>query len=166
MVDRVVDSGRGADIAELSDAFDAGGIDGVVTLWNKDHVGFLNVRIHQHEIVSKVVVGVTRVARIDLGRLMITGGLFGWTVGILLTPVSPNERKRFSEYGKAITTFLSGYVVARADKFFNSATADVATVTTLLANRLFLFVSASLLGALATFVWRSYLSSQAARSGK
>jgi hypothetical protein len=50
--------------------------------------------------------------------IVVTGGLIGWAVGMLMTPVSPTEKKHFPEYGKAISTFLSGYLVAKLDKLF------------------------------------------------
>src|SRR5882757_4053511 len=45
--------------------------------------------------------------------LFVTGLLIGWIVGILMSPVSPHETEQFSEYGKAISTFIAGFLVAK-----------------------------------------------------
>ena len=45
--------------------------------------------------------------------LFVTGFLIGWIVGMLMSPVSPHETEQFSEYGKAISTFIAGFLVAK-----------------------------------------------------
>lgn len=40
----------------------------------------------------------------------------GWTLGIFISPYGAAEQKDFATYGKAISVFLSGYVVARLDQ--------------------------------------------------
>ena len=85
--------------------------------------------------------------------ILIAGGLIGWGVGMLMTPVSKHEEKHFPEYAKAISTFITGYLVAKIDKVF-----DVSQVDELLIQRLLMFLSMAVLGVLATFVWRSYVS--------
>jgi hypothetical protein len=90
--------------------------------------------------------------------IVIAGGLIGWVVGMLVTPVSVGEQTNFPEYGKALSTFVSGYLVAKIDKLFDLSVKDRADINGLLIGRLFMFVSAFALGALSTFVWRSYIS--------
>ena len=93
------------------------------------------------------------------GLLLISGGLIGWIAGVLITPLSAGEKTDFSEYGKAISTFLGGFVVAKLDKLFElSITNSGGAVTELMIGRLLLFVSAFALGALFTFIWRRYIS--------
>src|SRR6266496_4443122 len=48
--------------------------------------------------------------------LCLSGGIAGWLAGILATPQDDEEAKVFPEYAKGIAAFLSGFVVARADK--------------------------------------------------
>lgn len=90
--------------------------------------------------------------------LFIFGGLLGWVAGILATPLDVNEKTRFSTYLAAISTFISGFVVAKLDRLFELAIAkqlpdDVAIGQSLI------FGSAFLLGALFTFVGRLYVKS-------
>lgn len=90
--------------------------------------------------------------------IVIAAGLIGWTVGILMTPATPGEQKKFSEYGKALATFVTGYVVGKLDKLVDPVLSNPESVTTALIAQSLLFVSMFLLGALGTFVWRSYVS--------
>lgn len=49
--------------------------------------------------------------------LLIFGGAAGWLVGMLLSPYA-DEKPQFKEWGGAITTFLSGYVLGKfGDQF-------------------------------------------------
>jgi hypothetical protein len=68
---------------------------------------------------------------------------------MLLTPVTPSEQVKFPEYAQAISTFITGYLVAKSDRVF-----DVAQVDQLYVKRLLMFVSSFVLGTLATYVWR------------
>ena len=91
--------------------------------------------------------------------LVLFGGLLGWVTGILATPVDRAERKLFSTYVAAISTFLSGFVVAKLDRLFEEGLAQNA-FTQLVFQRLLLFASAFLLGCLFTFVGRLYVKDQ------
>ena len=92
-------------------------------------------------------------------QIIVAGALIGWVVGILVTPLSPGEKSRFSEYGTAISTFITGYLVAKIDRVFDLSIKDRADINELLIGRVLMFVSAFILGALATSIWRTYLSS-------
>jgi len=89
--------------------------------------------------------------------ILIAGGLIGWVVGMLITPVSPKEQAVFSDAGKALSTFVTGYLVAKIDRIFDIATKQDENVNGLFVGRLLMFVSMFALGVLATFVWRSYV---------
>jgi xanthosine utilization system XapX-like protein len=89
--------------------------------------------------------------------ILISGGLVGWVVGMLITPVSPKEQAVFSETGKALSTFVMGYLVAKIDRIFDVAMKKDDNVNALFVGRLLMFVSMFALGILATFVWRSYV---------
>jgi hypothetical protein len=89
--------------------------------------------------------------------ILIAGGLVGWVVGMLITPVSPKDPVVFSDTGRALSTFVAGYLVAKIDRIFDIATRKDDNVNGLLVGRLLMFVSMFALGVLATFVWRSYV---------
>jgi hypothetical protein len=88
--------------------------------------------------------------------LLISGGLIGWVVGILITP-SGSEKAKFSEFGTALSTFVTGYLVAKLDKLFDLSTQDAANVNAMAVGRVLLFASGFALGALFTFIWRAYV---------
>src|SRR5262245_19806731 len=83
--------------------------------------------------------------------LLIGGGLIGWICGILMSPVTRGERTQFSEYGKALATFATGYLVAKLDKLFDLSVQDAGDVTEVFIGRIAMFASAFALGALFTF---------------
>jgi hypothetical protein len=89
--------------------------------------------------------------------ILISGGLVGWVIGMLITPSSPKEQAVFSETGKALSTFAAGYLVAKIDRIFDIAMKKDENVNALFVGRLLMFVSMFALGVLATFVWRSYV---------
>jgi xanthosine utilization system XapX-like protein len=89
--------------------------------------------------------------------ILISGGLVGWVVGMLITPISPKEQAVFSETGKALSIFVMGYLVAKIDRIFDVAMKKDENVNALFVGRLLMFVSMFALGVLATFVWRSYV---------
>lgn len=89
----------------------------------------------------------------------VTGGLIGWIVGMLMTPVTGMEQIRFPEYGTALSTFVTGYLVAKIDRLFELAVNKETGITDELIGRLLMFASAFALGALATYIWRGgYIS--------
>ncbi|MBT9465514.1 hypothetical protein [Hydrogenophaga sp.] len=90
--------------------------------------------------------------------LCIFGGLLGWVMGILITPLNEGEKKQFSEYAKAVTAVVSGFLVAKVDAVAQSAlSAMAASNGELLLTRALLFVSCFLVGALFTFMGRRYV---------
>jgi hypothetical protein len=89
--------------------------------------------------------------------ILIAGGLVGWVVGMLITPVSPKDQVIFSDAGRALSTFVAGYLVAKIDRIFEVTMKKDENVNGLFVGRLLMFVSTFALGVLATFVWRSYV---------
>ena len=89
--------------------------------------------------------------------LLISGGLIGWIVGVLMTPGSADEKAKFSEYATALSTFVTGYLVAKLDRLFDLSTQDAANVNAMSVGRILLFASGFALGALFTFIWRAYV---------
>jgi hypothetical protein len=89
--------------------------------------------------------------------IIIAGGLVGWVVGMLITPISPKDQAVFSDTGRALSTFVAGYLVAKLDRIFDVAMKKDENANGLFVGRLLMFVSMFSLGVLATFVWRSYV---------
>jgi hypothetical protein len=52
--------------------------------------------------------------------LLIACGLIGWSLGTALTPDTRDEARRFSRMGRAISLFLSGYLVSKLDRVIES----------------------------------------------
>ena len=88
------------------------------------------------------------------------GGLIGWILGILITPISDTEKSRFSEFGKAITAFLTGFLLSKVERIFELTIRDKSDVSDVFIGRSLLLVVAFALGILLTFIWRSYVTSR------
>ena len=90
--------------------------------------------------------------------LCLFGGILGWCVGMFISPLSPDERLEFSELGKAISVFVSGFLIAKLEPLFSGITAkDVLTIAT--GTRWLLFGTTFCLGLQFTFVGRRYFRS-------
>jgi hypothetical protein len=122
---------------------------------------------------------VTAVAAVELGGggaasnstsrwvnvlVLITATLLGWCGGILLTPHNSSEQKRFTEYGAAISTFLSGFVLAKVDRVFEDTFDDAGLLSDTAIARTLIFASGFLLGGLFTFISRLYVRPAARKS--
>ena len=47
--------------------------------------------------------------------LALLGGISGFILGIVAAPLTKKEAARFSEVGKVVSTFLSGYILSKLD---------------------------------------------------
>ena len=88
--------------------------------------------------------------------ILLFGGLLGWITGILATPLDPSEKSQFSAYAAAISTFLTGFVVAKLDKLFE-LTIEKDVLSEVAFGQALIFGTAFLLGALFTFIGRRYI---------
>jgi len=90
--------------------------------------------------------------------LCFAGGALGWFVGILISPRDEDEKAAFVNYGKAISAFVTGFVLAKLDRIFE----DVMRPENLpkagedYLVRTLLFVTTFVIGVLFTFVGRGY----------
>lgn len=50
-----------------------------------------------------------------LWLLALTGAIFGWVIGVLAAPLSPDEKHHFGELAKVISGFITGYVLSKLD---------------------------------------------------
>ena len=86
------------------------------------------------------------------------GGLIGWTLGVFITPIDPKEQSKFTQYGKFITAFITGFLVSKIDKVFELVTQKPNAIDDVFQARFLFFVTSFFLGLLCTFIWRSYIS--------
>jgi hypothetical protein len=92
------------------------------------------------------------------------GAAAGWFVGIIISPQTPGQTTAFVGYGRAMTAFLSGYVLAKADRIWaviaphqlNSAQIESLTLQALL------FGTCFAIGTLTTFAGRNFGTPMAA----
>jgi hypothetical protein len=68
-----------------------------------------------------LLVGTTWTERWVNVLIYFSAGVVGWLAGILLTPETPGQDKRFNDYGKAILTFISGFAAAKLDHAYEAA---------------------------------------------
>jgi hypothetical protein len=88
--------------------------------------------------------------------LLILGLLLGWVIGILATPYTTSEDKKFTGYAKAISAFLSGFIIAKADKAIERLFEPQALTDPVVAFRLTMFAAAFLVALVITFIYRKY----------
>lgn len=90
--------------------------------------------------------------------LCLFGGILGWSIGMFISPLNPDERREFSEYGKAVSAFIGGFAIAKLEAVFTAITAkDLLTMTA--GARWLLFGTTFCLGLQFTFVGRRYFRS-------
>jgi len=96
----------------------------------------------------------------SVGWLNIMVGLFGsivgWWLGILLSP-DPTERGKFSTVLKTLSTFVSGFALAKIDVLFQGAVAKNMTTDPVFIGRILFFTTTALICAQFTYVARHHL---------
>jgi hypothetical protein len=84
--------------------------------------------------------------------------VLGWIAGMMVTPVTRKEKSQFSEYGKALGVFLSGFALAKFDAWaLPTLTAMAHANPRLLLTCALTFSICFLVAAVYTFVGRSYV---------
>jgi MFS family permease len=86
----------------------------------------------------------------------------GWVLGIFLSPYGAEEKKTFETWGRAVSVFLSGYVIAKLDRVTQGITSDTLRKEENIfrvCGAFVLFVSA----AVAVFTARRYSEAKAVR---
>jgi hypothetical protein len=71
--------------------------------------------------------------------LCLFGGITGWTLGVLLSPMTKAEESKFTGYGKALSAFVSGFAIAKIDLLLKNLNLSPSTDVTVLIGRLLLF---------------------------
>jgi hypothetical protein len=84
------------------------------------------------------------------------GSTIGWWAGILISP-DPTELGRFSSFRKAVSAFLTGFVLAKLDLLFQGAVAHNLASSPVFIGRIFLFATTTMICAQFTYVARHNL---------
>src|SRR5205085_5041552 len=56
--------------------------------------------------------------------ICLLGGVLGWGLGILATPIAPDDTGQFAKIGQVISAFASGYLVSKLDRFLEHGLYD------------------------------------------
>ncbi len=88
--------------------------------------------------------------------IVVLGFAFGWLLGILLSPYSEKEEKKFTEYAKAFGVFASGYLVGKADKAIEALFRPEFILDSTHGFRVMSFMAAVIISLVFTFVFRRY----------
>lgn len=88
--------------------------------------------------------------------IIVLGVTVGWVFGIFLSPLG-EEKEEFSKYGKALSVFFSGYLLAKVDPVITKVLSAESLFSDLAAFRLLAFVASFVVAMLIAFGWRKYL---------
>jgi hypothetical protein len=88
--------------------------------------------------------------------LVMLGGVVGFTMGMLISPYGA-EKRQFSVIARTASAFLSGFVLAKADKLFDEATKEPGTIDAAFVGRVALFAVAAVITGLLAFLTRAYV---------
>jgi len=93
----------------------------------------------------------------SLNLLIVVLGLaLGWLLGILLSPYSETEEKKFTEYAKAFGVFASGYLVGKVDKVIEALFQPDFIIDSVHGFRVMSFLAAVIISLVFTFIFRRY----------
>lgn len=84
----------------------------------------------------------------------------GWLLGTFISPESETEQKSFMTYGKAVSAFVSGYLVSKLDKVVEKILSPDVLVVPLAAFRLSASIAALISALLVTYMVRAYVYSK------
>jgi hypothetical protein len=88
--------------------------------------------------------------------IVVLGLALGWLLGILLSPYSDTEEKKFTEYAKAFGIFASGYLVGKIDKVIEALFQPDFILDSVHGFRVMSFIAALIISLVFTFVFRRY----------
>ena len=81
----------------------------------------------------------------------------GWLLGTFISPESGHEQKSFMTYGKAVSAFVSGYLVSKFDKVIDRILSPETLVMPVAAFRLAGSIAAVISAMLVTYIVRAYV---------
>jgi|SRR6516164_4639437 hypothetical protein len=83
----------------------------------------------------------------------------GWLLGTFISPESSSEQSRFITYGKAVSAFVSGYLVSKLDKVIETILSPQTLAIPVAAFRLSAAIAAIVSALLVTYILRAYVYS-------
>jgi hypothetical protein len=106
-----------------------------------------------------VTVGGTHFAYLNL-LIVVLGSCLGWLIGTLASPYNKGETSKFNAYAHAISAFVSGYILSKADKLITSVLDPEGSraFDNTGWERFGLFVAALIVMALIVYINRSYFN--------
>ena len=110
-------------------------------------------------VVSCLFVGSTVEAKVVTFALFILGMALGWLFGTIATPYNRSEEQLFAKYVTMITTFVSGFLVAKADPIINELFKIGTFSDPLVMFRVIAFSVAFVLSLIVVFIYRMYVFS-------
>lgn len=87
---------------------------------------------------------------------LILGIAIGWLIGVLISPYNTDEQTQFLTYTRAISVFVSGYLIAKVDKVVERMLSPDYLFNTITAFRGMSLITAIVVAMLVTFVFRQY----------
>ena len=93
--------------------------------------------------------------------ICLLGVALGWGVGILATPITPEDPGHFARLGQAASAFLTGYVVSKLDRFLENALYAGNQPVAIAWERTCLFTISFLVMLIVVFINRWYLHRRA-----
>ena len=86
------------------------------------------------------------------------GFILGWIIAIFTTPYDVKDETQLNRFSKLVGTFLTGYILSKCDKLFETITRPEFVFTSLQGGRLLLFLCYFGLAWIVVFVYRQYAS--------
>ena len=105
--------------------------------------------------LSLVVGEDTKASSLNL-LIVVLGLSIGWLFGILLSPYSETEEKKFTGYAKAFGVFASGYLIGKVDKVLEELLKPDFILDSVHGFRVMAFAAAFVVGLVITFIFRRY----------
>lgn len=87
---------------------------------------------------------------------LVLGAAIGWLLGIMSAPYDKTEQRQFVIYAKAVSVFVSGYVLGKADKLVAYVLSPAVVLKPASAFRVMTFIAAALITAIVTRTFRVY----------
>lgn len=81
----------------------------------------------------------------------------GWLLGTFISPKSEPEKQSFMTYGKAVSAFVSGYLVSKLDKVIEKILSPDTLAVPVVAFRLAGSIAAVISAVLVTYMIRAYV---------
>lgn len=88
--------------------------------------------------------------------VLVLGLALGWLIGVLATPYKGKEEDRFIGYKQAISAFLGGYIISKADNTLAQILSWETLQDPVAGFRVIAFSASFLLAMLLTYVYRAY----------